>query len=48
MQVNDPALSWIRAYENDVVKAFQEVAEINIHIQKFGEEWLQNLKPDRP
>ena len=48
MSVQDNPNSWALVYEltkNNVVK---QVEEVNIHIRKFAEQWLQNSRPDHP
>jgi len=48
MAVQDSPNSWALVYEltkNNVVK---QVEEVNIHIRKFAEQWLQNSRPDHP
>ena len=45
MQQSDYAQGWIKAYEREVNIALQQVAEVNIHIQKFAGQWLQYSTP---
>jgi chromatin segregation and condensation protein Rec8/ScpA/Scc1 (kleisin family) len=48
MRLQDHPDSWAKMYDKDRIKVIGQVLEIQDHMQKFAEQWLQNSRQDRP
>lgn len=45
MQFSDSASTWLQAFERDKIRFLNEIETVKNHIQKFGEQWLQDSTP---
>jgi hypothetical protein len=45
---NADSLQWIRIYERNREEVAKKIEEIDIHLKKYSNQWLQNSLPDHP
>lgn len=48
MPIKADASGWISTYERDRKQVIEIVEQIDVHLQKFSGQWLQDLKQERP